>query len=68
MTGNDTEKYERLLHEVVEQLPPKRKVVFNLVKVEGCSYEDAAKQLNISTHTVDTHMKKAIQFIRHRLT
>ncbi len=66
--GNNINQYEGLLHQVVDQLPPKRKQVFNLIKIEGLSYADVAKQLNISTHTVDTHMKKAIQFIRHRLT
>lgn len=65
---NNSNQYEELLHKVVDQLPPKRKQVFNLIKIEGLSYADVAKQLNISTHTVDTHMKKAIQFIRHRLT
>lgn len=61
------EKYEHLFREAVAQLPPQRKHIFELAKVEGLSYMAIADRLKISPLTVKTHMEKALRFIRHHL-
>lgn len=60
-------QYEDLLREAVEMLPPQRKRIFNMAKVEGLSHDAIAKQLSISPNTVKNQMVAALQFIRHRL-
>lgn len=54
----------QLLQDAIDQLSPQRKQVFNLCKVEGKSYEEAARIMGISTATVNSHMTRAIQSIK----
>jgi RNA polymerase sigma-70 factor (family 1) len=56
-----------LLHKVIEELPPQRKMVFVLCKLEGKSHEEVARMLNISPSTVNNHIVKAMQFLRNYL-
>jgi RNA polymerase sigma-70 factor (family 1) len=53
-----------LMSEAIEQLPPQRKKVFQLCKLEGLTYDQAAEQLSISRNTVKEHISKAVEFIR----
>lgn len=61
------ERNDTILQNVLRELPPKRREVFQLAKLEGLSYEGIADRLNISPNTVNNHMKKALQFVRERL-
>lgn len=58
----------RLFHEAIEQLPPKRKEVFRLCHLEGLTYEEAGDQLGITKSTVNTQMVKARKSIQEYLT
>lgn len=53
-----------LLSKAIDLLPPQRKAVFTLCKLEGRSYEEAAYILNISTNTVSSQLVKATSAIR----
>lgn len=53
-----------MLEKAIEQLPPQRKKVFLLCKVQGRTYAEAASELQISHYTVKEHIQKASQFIR----
>ncbi|MCG8580541.1 MAG: RNA polymerase sigma-70 factor [Bacteroidales bacterium] len=48
---------------VIEQLPPKCKEAFKLVREEGLKYKEAAKCLSITENTLDVHLKKATKRI-----
>lgn len=50
--------------EALNQLPPKCKEVFLLVKMHGMSYKQAAETLDISIKTVENQMGKAIKVLR----
>lgn len=58
---------EHLVHRAIEQLPPQQHLVYCLSREQGFKQEEIASQLNISVHTVKSHMNKALQFIRHYL-
>jgi RNA polymerase sigma-70 factor (ECF subfamily) len=51
----------------IEQLPPKAKIAFKLVREDGMKYHDAAEHLSISIKTLEAHltsaMKKIIQIL-----
>lgn len=51
------------IHEAIESildsLPPQRRIVFKLCKLEGKSYKEVSELLNISENTVNDHIKKA---------
>lgn len=56
------------LHRAIDLLPPKRREVFILCKMESRSYEEVSKLLNISPGTVNDHIRKANSFLRQYLT
>jgi len=55
------------LRVAIELLPPKRREVYVLCKLEAKSYEEVGKLLKISPGTVNDHIKKANSFLRQYL-
>jgi RNA polymerase sigma-70 factor (family 1) len=49
------------LQYAINSLPKQCKMVFKLIKEDGCSYKEAASILNISIKTVDAHLVTAIK-------
>jgi RNA polymerase sigma-70 factor (ECF subfamily) len=56
------------LESLIYQLPPQCRSVFLRVRVEGKSYADVAAELGIAPRTVESHMHKALKFIKERFT
>lgn len=56
-----------LLETVMSRLPPQRRKVFYLCRIEGYSYKQVGKLLNITTSTVKDHLIKASRSIRAQL-
>lgn len=54
----------KLLKEAVEGLSPQKRKVFELCKIQGKSYEETARELNISKHTVNEYLVLAVQSVR----
>jgi RNA polymerase sigma-70 factor (ECF subfamily) len=51
----------------IESLPPQRKQVFKLCKIEGLSYEEVSVRLGISTSTISDHIVKATRSLRNQM-
>lgn len=49
---------------IVERLPEKCRAVYKLSREEHLSHKEIARQLNISTKTVENHLTKALSFLR----
>ncbi len=64
---NPTDDLEQLAQQALEQLPPQRKLIFKLCKIEGHTYQEVALNLGISNGTVRDHMFKAAKTIRRYL-
>lgn len=60
---NHTSLQLEVLEKAIEQLPPQRKKVFLLCKMQGKTYAEAATELQISHNTVKEHITKASRFI-----
>ena len=54
------EQQHRLLETAIGQLSPQKKKIITLCKLEGKTYEEAAKELNISRHTVKEYLSSAM--------
>lgn len=54
-----------LLGIAIAQLPPQRRQVFTLCKLEGKTYSEVSAALGISNETVKDHIVKANKAIRH---
>lgn len=57
----------QLLHSLINSLPPQRRQVFQLVKIEGRSYDEVGQLLNVSPSTISDHIVKATKQIRECL-
>lgn len=55
------------LEEAIEQLPERRREVFELCFVEDLTYREAADTLDISPKTVESQMRHAFQTLREAL-
>jgi len=53
-----------LLEKAVRQLPPQRKLVYTLCKLEGRSYDEVSNLLGISVSTISDHIVKATKSIK----
>ena len=62
-----TKESTSILNRAVEQLPPQRRRVFTLCKIEGRSYEEVSQLLGISTSTINDHIVKATRSVREYL-
>ncbi len=62
---NTTEDYllfketREIIDAIVEEMPPKRREIFILQKIDGLSRKEIAEKLGISIITVDSHLLKA---------
>ncbi|MCK9609231.1 MAG: RNA polymerase sigma factor [Methylomonas sp.] len=56
-----------LFEKLIYQLPPQCRTVFLLCRVEGKSYSEIAAELGISPRTVESHMYKALKFLKDRV-
>jgi RNA polymerase sigma-70 factor (ECF subfamily) len=58
-----TREMKRKLEAAILELPPKCRLIFRLVKVDGFSYNEVARILDISVKTVDAQLVTAIRKI-----
>lgn len=58
---------EKVVNSFVEQLPPKRRMVFELNRNEGLSNSDIAQKMNIQKKTVENHLNLALKYLRDKL-
>ncbi|OEK04126.1 RNA polymerase sigma-70 factor [Roseivirga misakiensis] len=54
---------ESTLLKAIEGLPPRRKLIFKMSRLEGLSNKEISEQLNISVNTVEGQIRKAIKTI-----
>jgi len=65
--NNEAYEYARL-YKAIELLPEERRKVFKLVYMEGYKYREVADMLGISINTVQTQLRRSLQFLREKLT
>jgi len=58
---------QHLLDEALSSLPPQRKLIFELCRIQGLTYKQAAEQLGLSDSTINSQMVKAIKTVKEFL-
>jgi len=56
---------QRFINNALAQLSPQKKLIYELSRKEGKSYDEIAETLHLSPHTVKSHLVKALKFIRN---
>lgn len=59
--------YMHHAQQAIDRLPPQRKLIYEACRFQGKSYEETARQYQISRETVKDHVVKAHKAIRHYL-
>jgi RNA polymerase sigma-70 factor (ECF subfamily) len=54
----------QLLEEAIRELSPQKRKVFVLCKLQGKTYEESAKELNISKYTVKEYLSLAVAHVQ----
>ncbi len=62
--GNFMMQYVRTL---LEEMPPMRRKVFEMSKLDYYSTKEIAEQLNLSVSTIETHLQLGLRFMREEL-
>ena len=57
-----------LLEQAVQQLSPRQREAYQLIKEQGYKREEAALQMNVSAETVKSHLEQAMRNIRSYCT
>jgi RNA polymerase sigma-70 factor (family 1) len=63
----ELERMETLLQDALETLTPQQRKVYELCKKQGLTYQQAADQLGISSHTVKEHMGNVLAALRRNI-
>lgn len=63
----DTESLKEYIDELVEQLPPSRKKIYEMSRKQHLSNKEIAIQLSISEKTVETQIYRALHYLRSKL-
>lgn len=64
----DAKELQLLIELTVNSMPPQRKKVYKLSRIEGISNDNIAKKLNISKKTVENHLNIALNKIRKTIS
>lgn len=59
---------ELLIQLVVNNMPPQRKRIYEMSRMEGLKNEEIAEQLNLSKKTVENHLNLALKEIRKTIS
>jgi RNA polymerase sigma-70 factor (family 1) len=54
----------RVLYQLIDQMPERRRLVFYMYRIDGFSYKEIASLLDISVRTVEDHLVKGFQFLQ----
>lgn len=57
------EQFQKL-QQAIDLMPPQRKMVFTLCKLEGKSYKEVENIMGITTKTISSHMLQANRFLK----
>lgn len=70
-SSNETEETvdandgERFINKALDQLSPRKRLIYQLSRKEGKSYDEIASVLRVSPHTVKSHLTHALKLIRN---
>lgn len=61
-------EYNQIIQKAIDQLPPQRKLIYQMNKDGGMNYQQIANELQVSKHTVKNQLSSAIRSVRDFLT
>lgn len=56
------------IEEAINSLPPKRKLIYKMVVIDGLKYKEAAEILDLSVKTIENHLLLAVKDLRQKIS
>jgi RNA polymerase sigma-70 factor (ECF subfamily) len=56
------------IEEAINNLPPKRKLIYKMVVIDGLKYKEAADILDLSVKTIENHLVLAVKDLRFKIS
>ncbi len=66
-TSHDQSEAKELLQAALSKLTPRQREVYVMAKIDGLSYQEISKRLNISTSAINHHIQEANKQLRNIL-
>lgn len=63
----EAEDMKKRIHQAINGLPEKCRLIFVMNRIEGLSHKEIAEQMDISTKTIENQMTKALKFLRSQV-
>jgi RNA polymerase sigma-70 factor (family 1) len=60
-------EYNQIILKAIDQLPPQRKLIYQLNKENGMNYREIAHELHLSKHTVKNQLSTAVRSVKNFL-
>ncbi len=60
----EANEMSRIITAAIERLPPQKKIIYQLSREQGFSYQEIADQLHLSPNTVKNHLVEAMRLLR----
>ena len=64
----DAHNLQEYIDRLIDELPPRRREIFNLSRKEQKSYKEIALLLNISEKTVENKISEALKYLKKNIT
>lgn len=64
---NKESDFVKAVQELIEELPQRPRMVYKLSRLEGLTYREIAEVLDISPKTVESHISRALDYLRTNL-
>lgn len=55
------------IEEAINNLPPRRKLIYKMVVIDGLKYKEAAEILDLSVKTIENHLALAVRDLRDKI-
>lgn len=65
--GKEEDTFAGAVQQAIEELPGRSRIIYKLSRLEGLTYREIAEVLEISPKTVESHMSRALNFLREYL-
>ena len=61
------QEFHKILENVISKMPEKTRQIFLMNRIDKLTYNEIAKNLEISVKTVEKHMQKSLNLLREKL-
>jgi RNA polymerase sigma-70 factor (ECF subfamily) len=55
------------IEDIINSFPPKRKIIYKMIVIDGLKYKEAAEIMDLSIKTIENHLSLAVKNLRQKI-